>query len=152
MEWTRYIDEKALLNPFSVLCKFLLKGTRSNAEVFTSNRTFCFIHSLKFWAESDKSLKSYKWDNLQKSSLSIFFIKKVALHFTVLCKFLPSSTRSNAEIFTSNRTFCFIHSLKIWAKLDKPLKSYEWDNFQKVVLQSEWNFFFSESSVIFFFK
>jgi hypothetical protein len=57
-------------------------------------------------------LNSYEWQNLQKWSLYIFFVKKFALHFSVLCKFLVKGTRSEAKIFTTSRTFCFIHSLK----------------------------------------
>jgi hypothetical protein len=129
-----------------------MKGTRSKAEIFITNITFCFIHSLKIWAKSNKPLKSYKWDNIQKTSLYTFFVKNVTLHFSRYHKFLLKGRRPEAEIFITNITFCFIHSLKIWAKSDKPLKSYEADNSQIVTLQSEWNFFFSESSVIFFLK
>ena len=122
---------------FPVYCKFLPNSTRSNAEIFTANRTFCFIHSLKMWAKSDKSLKSYKWDNLQKSSLYISFVENVTLHFSGYCKFLLKGTKSKAEIFTTNRTSCFIPAIKIWAKFDNSLKSYKADNFQIVTLQSE---------------
>jgi hypothetical protein len=121
----------------------------------TSSRENLIIHRFVHWSSLnwivlENSISD--WNICGKSSLYIFSVKKVVLHFSVFCKFLPSSTRFYVEIFTTNRTFCFIHSLKNRAKLNKSLKSYEWDNFQMVVLQSEWNFLFSESSAIFFLK
>jgi hypothetical protein len=70
-----------------------------------------------FWAELYLKiifLNDSDWNICRKSSLH-FFRKNVTLHFSVLCKFLLKGRRSEAENFTTSRTFCFIQVLKIWA-------------------------------------
>ncbi len=64
-----------------------------------------------------------KWIYLQKIVTLHFFVKNVTLRFfsILYCEFLQNGVLLRAEIFTTYRTFCFVSTVKISAKSNKPL-------------------------------